>query len=70
MDARGNQAIGAPNLTDDIWLFGGTAKDIEYGLRNGRSAKMPAHADILGEQKARLVAAYVYSLSRGTAGKE
>lgn len=67
MDAKGNKALGSPNLTDDIWLFGGTAKDIEYGLRNGRQGKMPAWADVLGEQKAHLVATYVYSLSHGNA---
>jgi cytochrome c oxidase cbb3-type subunit 3 len=70
MDAKGNKAMGAPNLTDDIWLFGGTAEDIEFGLRNGRMGKMPAHADILGEQKVHLLATYVYSLSHGAAGKE
>src|SRR6185369_6025781 len=63
MDAKGNKAMGSPNLTDDIWLFGGSAEDIEFGLRSGRSGKMPAHADILGEQKAHLVATYDYSLS-------
>ena len=63
IDAKGNQAMGSPNLTDDIWLFGGTAEDIEFGLRNGRSARMQAHADILGNEKAHLVATYVYSLS-------
>ncbi len=65
MDGKGNKAMGSPNLTDDIWLFGGTREDVEYGLRNGRMGKMPAHADILGEQKAHLVATYVYSLSHG-----
>jgi cytochrome c oxidase cbb3-type subunit 3 len=70
MDAKGNRAMGSPNLTDDIWLFGGSAEDIEFGLRNGRQGKMPAHADILGEQKAHLVATYVYSLSHAGAGKE
>lgn len=68
MDAKGNRAMGSPNLTDDIWLFGGTAEDIEYGLRNGRQGKMPAWADILGEQRAHLVATYVYSLSQGAKG--
>lgn len=69
-DAKGNRAMGAPNLTDDIWLFGGTAEDIAYGLNNGRMGNMPAHAGILGEQKAHLVATYVYSLSHGSAGTE
>jgi cytochrome c oxidase cbb3-type subunit III len=63
MDAKGNKAMGAPNLTDDVWLFGGTAEDIEYGLRHGRSGAMPAHKDVLGDEKAHLVAAFVYSLS-------
>jgi cytochrome c oxidase cbb3-type subunit 3 len=66
-DGKGNLAMGAPNLTDDIWLFGGTAEDIEYGLHNGRMAEMPAHLDILGEQRGHLVAAWVYSLSQGDA---
>ncbi len=68
LDAKGNKAIGAPNLTDDVWLFGGTAEDIEYGLRNGRQGKMPAWSDILGKEKTRLVAAYVYSLSHADGG--
>jgi cytochrome c oxidase cbb3-type subunit III len=63
IDAKGNKAMGAPNLTDDVWLFGGTAEDIEHGLRHGRSGTMPAHKDVLGEDKAHLVAAFVYSLS-------
>ncbi len=70
MDAKGNRAMGAPNLTDDVWLFGGTAEAIEEGLRKGRMSQMPAHKDILGEQKAHLVAAYVYSLSHGDGAKE
>lgn len=65
MDGKGNRAMGAPNLTDDVWLFGGTAEAIEEGLRKGRMSQMPAHKDILGEQKVHLVAAYVYSLSHG-----
>lgn len=70
MEGKGNPAMGAPNLTDDVWLFGGTAEEIELGLRAGRMSKMPAHGEILGEQKAHLVATYVYSLSQGGAGKE
>ncbi len=62
-DGKGNVALGAPNLTDEIWLFGGTHNAIDDTLKNGRNGRMPAHADILGEQKAHVVAAYVYSLS-------
>ncbi|MDX2171104.1 MAG: cytochrome-c oxidase, cbb3-type subunit III [Deltaproteobacteria bacterium] len=63
LDGKGNQTLGAPNLTDDVWLFGNDEASIAEGLRKGRNSKMPAHADILGEQKAHVVAAYVYSLS-------
>ena len=62
-DGKGNQMIGAPNLTDDIWLHGGRVGDIEDRPRNGISSKMPAHGAILGDEKIHLVAAYVLSLS-------
>ncbi len=63
-DGKGNQAIGAPNLTDDTWLFGGSPEAIEEGLRKGRMGKMPAYGPILGDQQVHLLAAYVYSLSQ------
>jgi cytochrome c oxidase cbb3-type subunit 3 len=69
-DGRGNVAIGAPNLTDDVWLYGGTADDIKATLRNGRNGKMPAWADILGNDRARLVEAWVLAQSRGEAQKQ
>jgi len=62
-DGKGNQALGAPNLTDDVWLFGNDSATIAEGLNKGRMSMMPAHLPILGEQKAHVVAAYVYSLS-------
>jgi cytochrome c oxidase cbb3-type subunit 3 len=62
-DGKGNQMIGSPNLTDDIWLHGGRVSDIENRARNGIMSKMPAHGDILGDEKIHLVAAYVLSLS-------
>lgn len=61
-DAKGNTAIGAPNLTDDIWLHGGSTDDIRATIVNGRSNQMPPHGDFLGEEKSHLLAAYVYSL--------
>jgi len=61
-DGKGNQAIGAPNLTDDIWLYGGSDAQIRKTLMEGRQGKMPAH-EWLGEDRIRLLAAYVYSLS-------
>lgn len=63
MDAKGNQAMGAPNLTDNTWLYGSSLDTIKESIAKGRSGKMPAHADFLGEDKVHLLAAYVYSLS-------
>ena len=59
----GNQAMGGPNLTDNVWLYGGTEKAIIETLTNGRQGKMPAFKDTLGEEKIHVLAAYVYSLS-------
>lgn len=63
-DAKGNQAIGAPNLTDNIWLYGSTAEKITQTLNYGRAGVMPAQSDKLSEEKIHLLAAYVYSLSK------
>ena len=62
-DGKGNQAIGAPNLTDNIWLYGGSPAIIKQTIANGRNGRMPAQRDFLGEAKVHLLAAYVYSLS-------
>lgn len=62
-DGKGNIALGAPNLTDNIWLYSGSATSIAKTIREGRTGEMPAHADILGKAKSHLVTAYVYSLS-------
>lgn len=63
-DGKGNTALGAPNLTDNIWLYGGTPAAIQQTLTQGRQGKMPAHREFLGEARAHLLAAYVYSLSQ------
>lgn len=62
VDAKGNQMLGAPNLSDNIWLYGGMLKDIETTLRDGRGGQMPAHQHLFSEQEARVLAAYVLSL--------
>lgn len=61
-NGKGNQQVGAPDLTNDIWLYGGTLADIENSIANGRQGRMPAHEEFLGEGKAHLLAAYVYGL--------
>ncbi len=64
-EGKGNPAIGAPNLTDTIWLYGGDLESVETSIRDGRGGVMPSWRARLGENDARVVAAYVYSLSHG-----
>ena len=64
MDGTGNPMLGAPNLTDDIWLYGSRPEDIEYAVINGRNGKMPAFEGLLNEDKRRILAVYVLGLSR------
>ncbi len=63
-EGKGMQMLGAPNLTDDTWLYGGSQKRIMKTISEGRSGKMPAHGEFLGEAKVHLIAAYIYSLSQ------
>lgn len=63
-DAKGIAAMGAPNLTDNVWLYGSSFAQIQQTLRYGRNGRMPAQEAILGNDKVHLLAAYVYSLSQ------
>jgi cytochrome c oxidase cbb3-type subunit 3 len=65
MDAKGMQAIGAPNLTDKVWLYGSSEATITETIANGRQNKMPAWKAFLGDAKDHVLTAYVYSLSQG-----
>lgn len=58
-----NLPFGAPNLTDNIWLYGGSRKAVEETLRYGRNGVMPAWKDVLGEDKVRVISAYIYNIS-------
>jgi cytochrome c oxidase cbb3-type subunit 3 len=62
-DGKGNAALGAPNLTDKVWLHGSGEAAIMDVVMKGRTSQMPAHRDLLSAEKIRLIAAYVYSLS-------
>jgi cytochrome c oxidase cbb3-type subunit 3 len=64
-DGTGNPAMGAPNLTDKAWTFGGTDATIADVIANGRQGRMPAHKEFLGEDKVHVLAAYMLSLSGG-----
>jgi len=61
-DGRGNHALGAPNLTDNIWLYGGSADNIRETVIKGRNGVMPAHGERMGEARVRLLTAYVLSM--------
>ena len=59
----GNQMLGAPSLVDDIWLYGSSDAEIRKSIVEGRNGVMPAHGSLVGADRARILAAYVYSLS-------
>ncbi len=62
-DGKGMISAGAPNLTDDIWLYGGDRETVRDTLRYGRAGVMPEWETKLGNERIMLLAAYVYSLS-------
>ena len=61
-DGNGNQQLGAPNLTDKIWLNGGSLTAVRKIIEQGRIGTMPAHAARLGDARIDLLTAYVLSL--------
>ena len=65
-EAKGNPALGAPDLTDKVWLHGGSEEQIIETVSKGRLDQMPAHKDVLSPAKIHLLTAYVYSLSGGS----
>ena len=67
VDGTGNTALGAPDLTDDYWMYGSSRESLRQTISQGRHGSMPAHRELLGETRARLVAAYVWSLSHNAA---
>jgi cytochrome c oxidase cbb3-type subunit 3 len=74
MDGKGNQALGAPNLTDRVWRFDGSLEGIRHTIAYGvnapgvpetRNAVMPAFADQLDETEIKKLAVYVHRLGGG-----
>ena len=63
-DGTGNPMVGAPNLTDDTWLYGSSEETVYTTITQGRNGVMPAHGDLLGADRAKILAAYVFSLSQ------
>ncbi|MFM7011935.1 MAG: cytochrome-c oxidase, cbb3-type subunit III [Betaproteobacteria bacterium] len=64
-DGKGNKALGAPNLTDDIWLYGSSEATIVHSILNGRNNRMPAQEHVLTPEQIRLLTAWVWGLSGG-----
>ena len=62
-DGKGMISAGAPNLTDNIWLYGGERETVRNTLRYGRAGVMPEWETKLGNERIMLLAAYIYSLS-------
>jgi len=65
-DGKGNTVVGAPNLTDGVWLYGGDLASIEATVRSGRNGQMPAWGKTLGPDRVRLVAAWVLAQSKAS----
>ena len=63
IDGKGNQAIGAPNLTDDIWLHGWGEAAVMAMVNNGKINEMPAQGGKLTDAQIHVLAAYVWGLS-------
>jgi cytochrome c oxidase cbb3-type subunit 3 len=62
-EGTGNPIFGAPNLTDDTWLYGSSDEAVRTTIVQGRNGLMPAHGELLGENRTKILAAYIYSLS-------
>lgn len=64
-NGMGNRDMGAPNLTDAIWLYGGDVDSLTYTVTNSRFGVMPPWAPRLSEAEIKSVAAYVHQLGGG-----
>lgn len=61
VDGRGNRALGAPDLTDSTWLYGGDFGHVAESIRDGRTGVMPAWGQRLSTDELRLIAAWVFA---------
>ncbi|WP_027897609.1 cytochrome-c oxidase, cbb3-type subunit III [Zestomonas thermotolerans] len=67
-DGKGMAMLGAPDLTrPDAFIYGSSLSQLQQTVRNGRNGQMPAQEQYLGNDKVHVLAAYVYSLSKGSA---
>jgi cytochrome c oxidase cbb3-type subunit 3 len=64
-DARGDRELGAPNLADAIWLYGGSRAALSHTVSQSRFGVMPAWGQRLSEEDVRAVSIYVHALGGG-----
>ena len=64
-DAKGNQTLGAPNLTDAIWFYGGEKETVVTSIAEGRQGEMPDWEGRLSDREVKILNAYVHSLGGG-----
>ena len=64
-DGKGNRELGAPNLTDAVWLYGADAQTIAQGVWGGRGGVMPAWGGRLDESTIKALTLYVHSFGGG-----
>ena len=64
-DGKGNQELGAPNLTDGIWLYGGDRDSVYRSIFYARNGSMPAWSGRLDDATLKMLAIYVHSLGGG-----
>jgi len=69
-EAKGNRAVGAPNLSDAIWLYGGSHADVVASVTNAHAGVMPAWGAKLDPVTIKMLAAYVHSLGGGEASPQ
>lgn len=69
-EAKGNPAMGAPNLTDKVWLYGSSEATIVETVSQGRQNRMPAWKEFLGDARVHLLTAYVMSLGQASGAKQ
>ena len=66
-DGKGNREFGAPNLTDKLWLYGGTLADVKAQITKPRMGVMPGWTKRLDDAEIKELAIYVHSLGGGEA---
>ena len=66
LNAKGNKFIGAPDLTDPQWIYGGGLENVKTTIKYGRNGVMPAHKDILTKEQIHILTAYIFSLNKNS----